>query len=433
MLASNGISPSELDINPPLNSSGSHTHVISNDTPSNLQAFVEEIWLRDRAECTILNQVTTSFRPDSKGVSINYVSEDQVELTDVYGVVRSYTLVDIAGRKRVSLISGAGGLPYSDTNVLRWAYDNKMSLTDVEYAGGRVDQYNNYDDRGNPGTAVLAAGTPEQRVIQYTYHPYMNVPLSRTEVRVEENGSTLEQYTYNGLGQRVMKEDEGGRSIFYYDVSGRLLGVYNLNTGQETDYIYLGNNVVASVILGSGDYCEGASDNDGDVDDLDISAFSDDYGRIGCEQGQACQGDYDGDGDVDGADLAAYAPDQGRADCPVETVYYHCNDHLGTASKVTDACGAAAITVTDSQGHSVTGHVRGPGHWVEVEDWNTKWDSGGKLWGQLIYQAQDRWATGREIAYIQHHPFPRKAGPMTMAAILIMDHVNPSDATVSME
>ncbi len=65
-------------------------------------------------------------------------------------------------------------------------------------------------------------------------------------------------------------------------------------------------------------YCEGDFDNDGDVDGLDLSVFSADFGRTDCcgPNAETCEGDFDQDCDVDGLDLSVFAADFGRTDCP---------------------------------------------------------------------------------------------------------------------
>lgn len=152
-----------------------------------------------------------------------------------------------------------------------------------------------------------------------------------------EGGGPQAHYTYDGKGRRVIKEYDGKTTLYYYDEPGRLIASYDVNEGTETDYIYLGDRVLAKVILPEGDYCEGDSDNDGDVDDLDLDGFASKYGGTDCDQGGPCDSDVDGDGDVDGVDLALIAQDSGRSDCPVEMVYYFDNDHLGTPLRITDA------------------------------------------------------------------------------------------------
>jgi len=130
------------------------------------------------------DRVRSSLSVQGKGASVAYVSQNQIEVTDAYGANRIYTLQDIDGRKRITAIQGHANAPYSESNMVRWVYDPEMRLLETQSIGGATTQYQDYDDRGNPGTIILAQGTPEMRVITYTYHPQMSVPLSQTEPSV---------------------------------------------------------------------------------------------------------------------------------------------------------------------------------------------------------------------------------------------------------
>jgi hypothetical protein len=63
--------------------------------------------------------------------------------------------------------------------------------------------------------------------------------------------------------------------------------------------------------------CYGDFDNDGDVDGVDASTFSADFGSQSCHSGTRCEGDFDNDGDVDGVDASHFANDFGRTNCPI--------------------------------------------------------------------------------------------------------------------
>lgn len=143
------------------------------------------------------DRVIDNFSVLGKGVSINYVSETQVDVTDAYAVPRTYTMGDIDGRKRVTADSGPAIAPYSDSNAVRWVYDAMMRLIEVEYGGGAIYQYQDYDDRGNPGTVRLAVGAPEEKVITHTFHPEMNVRLSSTEASVLGGSNKVTIWDYD--------------------------------------------------------------------------------------------------------------------------------------------------------------------------------------------------------------------------------------------
>ncbi len=153
------------------------------------------------------DRAVSNFSVQGKGVSIEYVNETQVNVTDAYGTIRSYTFCQINGRKRITAMQGPGGAPYIDSNVIRWVYDSQMNLVEAETIGGTIYQYQNYDDRGNPRTVILASGTPEERVITYTYHPDMNVPLTRTEVSVLGSGNKETIFDYDNDGNAIPNEN----------------------------------------------------------------------------------------------------------------------------------------------------------------------------------------------------------------------------------
>ena len=153
----------------------------------------------------------TNFSVNGRGVSINYVRESQVRVTDAYGTIRTYTISDIGGRKRVTALQGNAVAPYTSSNAIRWTYDDSMRLMEVEYANGRINQYQGYDERGNPGTLKLAAGTPEERTIAFTYHPDMNIPLTRTEASVlQAGGSKVTIWDYDDDNDSVPNESPTG-------------------------------------------------------------------------------------------------------------------------------------------------------------------------------------------------------------------------------
>jgi RHS repeat-associated protein len=153
-------------------------------------------WRYDTSDRCILY-----FRPDGKGVkTVAYVSETTRDVTDAYNVTRSYTIGSAGGRKRVVSMTGTTNPPYSAPNGVSWAYDTSMRLTQVRYAGGTFYTFANYDSRANPGTVTLAAGTSDARVIQYTYHPEMNIPLSRSEQGVLGSGNKVTIWDYDNPG-----------------------------------------------------------------------------------------------------------------------------------------------------------------------------------------------------------------------------------------
>lgn len=153
-------------------------------------------WGYDESDRSVSN-----FSRDGKGVDIEYVSDSQIEVTDAYDKEREYLLVEVAGRMRVSAIidgiSGSGSMPYSIYNIISWLYDDNMNPEELEFPGGTINRFSDFDERGNPGIITLAADTNIERTIFVTYHPYRNSLLKMTEKSVLGNGNRVTIWDYD--------------------------------------------------------------------------------------------------------------------------------------------------------------------------------------------------------------------------------------------
>ena len=154
------------------------------------------------------DRAISNFSRDGKGVTIDYTNYPMVGVTDAYDKLRNYTIIEVAGRNRLSYITdgvSAGLAPYSNSTAVEWTYDTQMNPIEIEYAGGTITQYTNYDEKGNPGTVKFAYGTPEEREINFTYHSEINTPLTRTEPSV--------LYQPGGLKETIWDYDDDYDSI----------------------------------------------------------------------------------------------------------------------------------------------------------------------------------------------------------------------------
>jgi YD repeat-containing protein len=151
-----------------------------------------------------------NFNPNGRSVSVNYVSNHRVKVTDAYHVERAYTVRKIGRRKRITAMQGLADPPYTDTTVIRWRYDEKMRLVRVRHANGSVNRYRNFDRRGNPRTIILAAGTEQRRKIFFTYHSDMNVVLSRSEKSVLGAGRKVTIFDFDDDGNSAPNESPTG-------------------------------------------------------------------------------------------------------------------------------------------------------------------------------------------------------------------------------
>jgi RHS repeat-associated protein len=72
-------------------------------------------------------------------------------------------------------------------------------------------------------------------------------------IRVEENSVVLGEYTYNGLGQRIIKEAGGVAMIFHYDFDGNIIGESDLSGNFDKEYLYRGSSRLALVDASTGE------------------------------------------------------------------------------------------------------------------------------------------------------------------------------------
>jgi len=65
---------------------------------------------------------------------------------------------------------------------------------------------------------------------------------------VSSGSTTLGIYTYNGLGQRIIKEAGGKTTVFHYDFDGNIIGESDSDTGAfSKEYLYRGSTRLALV------------------------------------------------------------------------------------------------------------------------------------------------------------------------------------------
>ncbi|MBT8331830.1 MAG: hypothetical protein KJP06_05825, partial [Deltaproteobacteria bacterium] len=71
-------------------------------------------------------------------------------------------------------------------------------------------------------------------------------------VRVEEGAAILGEYTYNGLGQRVIKDAAGVETIFLYDFDGNIVAQSASDGTIKIEYLYAEQARMAMVDVGAG-------------------------------------------------------------------------------------------------------------------------------------------------------------------------------------
>jgi RHS repeat-associated protein len=127
------------------------------------------------------------------------------------------------------LTISAPSTPYYDRT---YVYDDLNRLTSVtaEDAWGVMDY--TYDDNGN----ITGMGAKT-----------LNYNEDNRLVSVTQGANTLGEYTYNGLGQRIIKEAGSTTTIFLYDFDGNIIGESNASGTFSKEYLYRGSSRLAMV------------------------------------------------------------------------------------------------------------------------------------------------------------------------------------------
>jgi RHS repeat-associated protein len=157
-----------------------------------------------------------------------------------------------------------------------YEYDSLNRLTHVEMPWKDIDY--TYDDVGNrltevidddsytynyvPGTNIIDTVTDTDTII-YTHDVNGNITgigdmvltynQNNRLVMVEEDSVVLGEYTYNGLGQRIIKEVDEGSTIFHYDFDGNIIAESDASGNFSKEYLYRGSSRLALVDVETGE------------------------------------------------------------------------------------------------------------------------------------------------------------------------------------
>jgi len=119
---------------------------------------------------------------------------------------------------------------------------NSNKLDSISISSGESVTYE-YDDNGN--ITRIDDGV-ENKVLNYNQNNRL--------MSVEINGSIEGEYTYNGLGQRVVKQVGTDTTYFIYDFEGKLIAEAELLGAVKKVYLYMGENRMARVDSDTGKF-----------------------------------------------------------------------------------------------------------------------------------------------------------------------------------
>lgn len=151
---------------------------------------------------------------------------------------------------------GITGLTYGNGFTLTQGYDNRYRMTSV-VVGSILNLTYGFDANGNATSILDAVNPPGGEVLEtqgtysyqqgsnklaninaaapinFGYDPNGNITSENTRTLVYDLSNQLIQildgsnqtaaYTYNGIGQRIMKVTQTGTRIFHYDLKGHLI------------------------------------------------------------------------------------------------------------------------------------------------------------------------------------------------------------------
>lgn len=221
------------------------------------------------------------------------------------------------------------------------------------------------------------------------------------------SGTTLAEYAYNALGQRVKKTTSAASTHYHYNQDGQLIAETDTNGDTQKEYLYLNDRLIVLTTPAAD------QDHDGVIDSQDncrLVANLDQRDTDSDGFGNGCDADFNNNGIVDPSDLSLLKPRLGTTTDPnldingngiidpfdlsqVKSqigkqpgpgadpnaaanarIYFSHTDHLGTPTLLTDGdqnivwqanydpFGKATVST-----ETVTNNIRFPGQYYDAE------------------------------------------------------------------
>ncbi|PKN64251.1 MAG: hypothetical protein CVU57_15220, partial [Deltaproteobacteria bacterium HGW-Deltaproteobacteria-15] len=362
-------------------------------------------WTYDDKDRAVVNESR-----DGKGVSIEYTGYNKAQVTDDYGKTRIIRFVTLNDEQLFNDVEGSGSCANCAGDIILKKYNYDSGVSEVQYANGRIDQYSDFDSKGNPRTQIRALGTAEEKILQRTYHPDTGESLTQTELSVLGDGNRITIFDYDSDGNDIANEnptklvhrriekgytkDEEGIIVPYqyittytYNERGQLLSMDGplSGIGDRIAFTYFGNGDLQAV----------------ERPGIGITAYSDydsagRVGRITDPNGSALTFTYDGRGRIGSRTRVP-----GEA---TETFQYNIAGDIETVtmadgSNITyeyDAEYGRPVRMIDSLGNYISSAYDAQGNRIEVKHYwpnneRAQWkrfdynhpDHPGKLWKEI--------------------------------------------------
>ena len=204
------------------------------------------------------NGLITSRKYDDKGRLIGNYITDMVKYDLIYN--RKGQIAEV-----IDLLdpSSSQAFDYDDLGRLIKAdgpYGSRIYTYDTN--GNRLSRISD----GGTETYAYITGTnqvcqvngPNARHIEYSQNgqvirdgwTVMAYNQARRLASAKKGDGSTAHYTYNGIGQRVIKSHNGSSTVYHYDVEGRLIAESNQKGELQQEYIWLDDELIA-VLAGS--------------------------------------------------------------------------------------------------------------------------------------------------------------------------------------
>ena len=192
-------------------------------TVSNPGAEHEETFTYDNnGNLTSINSLSLPYHNRVYG----YDALDRLEHAEGPWGVIDYTYDDVGNRQTKTVDSVTDTYAYvTGTNIIN-TVTNSGTTTYTHDANGNITGINN-------------------KILTYNQNNRL--------ISVEEDSVMLGEYTYNGLGQRTIKEADGVTTVFHYDFDGNIIGESDATGTFSKEYLYRGSSRLAMVEVASGE------------------------------------------------------------------------------------------------------------------------------------------------------------------------------------
>ena len=153
--------------------------------------------------------ILTTHAGDAGRVDITYMSDGSRAVKNSRGEISTYFTQRQGGETLITRVDGPGCSTCGSGDAA-YDYDPADNTLLSKTENGVTTRYGSYDLAGNPGFMIEAAGTSEERRVDYTYDArYPRRIASLTESSVFPGASKITTYTYDDFGNRTSETVEG--------------------------------------------------------------------------------------------------------------------------------------------------------------------------------------------------------------------------------